>query len=124
VRFGWTALRIVDNERWVGFDLFSAFQFLYLMQLMFFLSTFLSGRVCSRRAGGAFLLRRTFRLGLPFLLGTYLLLPLALYPVYRVTAIDQSWPAFWTHYKALPSTPTGPAGKRLSFLLVVVKAAG
>jgi glucans biosynthesis protein C len=104
----WTALRIIDNERWVGFDLFSAFQFLYLMQLMFFLSGLFVWPSLQRKGWRAFLLHRMFRLGIPFLLGTYLLIPLALYPVYRVTAIDQSWPAFWAHYKALPSTPTGP----------------
>jgi len=36
--YEWRALPIVDGERWLGFDLFCAFQFLYLMQLMFFLS--------------------------------------------------------------------------------------
>jgi len=104
----WTALRIVDSERWVGFDLFSAFNFLYLMQLMFFLSGLFVWSSLQRKGWRDFLLHRTFRLGIPFLLGTYLLIPLALYPVYRVTAIDQSWPAFGVHYKALPSTPTGP----------------
>jgi hypothetical protein len=104
----WTALRIVDSERWVGFDLFSAFNFLYLMQLMFFLSGLFVWSSLQRKGWREFLLHRTFRLGIPFLLGTYLLIPLALYPVYRVTAIDQSWPAFGVHYKALPSTPTGP----------------
>ena len=104
----WTALRIVDNERWLGFDLFSAFQFLYLMQLMFFLSGLFIWPSLQRKGWRAFLQRRVFRLGIPFFLGTYLLMPLALYPVYRVTAVDQSWPAFWAHYAALPSTPTGP----------------
>jgi hypothetical protein len=36
--YTWRAMPIVDRERWLGFDLFCAFQFLYLMQLMFFLS--------------------------------------------------------------------------------------
>ena len=78
----WTALRIIDDERWVGFDLFSAFQFLYLMQLMFFLSGLFVRPKLQQKGRRAFLLHRVFRLGIPFLLGTYLLIPLALYPVY------------------------------------------
>src|ERR1700747_709153 len=34
--YDWRAMPIIDGERWLGFDLFCAFQFLYLMQLMFF----------------------------------------------------------------------------------------
>jgi len=34
--YAWRGYPIVDSDRWIGFDLFCAFQFLYLMQLMFF----------------------------------------------------------------------------------------
>src|SRR5262252_6497300 len=36
--YTWRAFPIIDSERWIGFDLLCAFMFLYLMQLMFFLS--------------------------------------------------------------------------------------
>ena len=36
--YNWQAHPIIDSDRWWGFDLFGAFQFLHLMQLMFFLS--------------------------------------------------------------------------------------
>src|ERR1700722_8797212 len=36
--YDWRVFPIIDNERWLGFDLFCEFQFLYLMQFMFFLS--------------------------------------------------------------------------------------
>jgi hypothetical protein len=48
------------------------------------------------------------RLGVPFVLGVFLLMPLAHYPVYRVTAHDPSWSAFWAHLRALPFWPSGP----------------
>src|SRR5215470_14886704 len=36
--YRWQAIPIIDNERWFGFDLFCAFQDVYLMTFMFFLS--------------------------------------------------------------------------------------
>jgi acyltransferase-like protein len=57
------------------------------MQLMFFLSGLFVWPKLQQKGWRAFLLYRMARLGIPFLLGTYLLIPLALYPVYRVSAI-------------------------------------
>ncbi len=48
------------------------------------------------------------RLGLPFMIGVYVLMPLAHYPVYRVTAVNPSWSAFWAQWIALPFWPSGP----------------
>jgi glucans biosynthesis protein C len=106
--YAWRGFPIVDRDHWIGFDLFCAFQFLYLMQLMFFLSGLFVWPSLSRRGWRAFLTRRLVRLGVPFVFGTYLLMPIALYPVYRVTAADPSWSAFRSHWAALPFTPTGP----------------
>lgn len=104
----WRAFPIIDNERWIGFDLFCAFQFLYLMQLMFFLSGLFVWPSLLQKGWKAFLGQRILRLGVPFMLGTYLLMPVAYYPVYRVTAVDPSWSSFWSHWTALPVTPSGP----------------
>jgi hypothetical protein len=35
-------------------------------------------------------------------------MPIAYYPVYRVTAADPSWSAYWQHLTALPFWPGGP----------------
>jgi hypothetical protein len=49
--YDWRAFPIIDSERWLGFDLFCAFAFLYLMQLMFFLSgLFVWPSLAARRA--------------------------------------------------------------------------
>ena len=106
--YDWRAFPIVDSERWLGFDLFCAFAFLYLMQLMFFLSGLFVWPSLQRKGWMAFLGHRVWRLGVPFVLGVFLLMPLAFYPVYRVTAVDPGWPAYWAHWTALPITPTGP----------------
>jgi glucans biosynthesis protein C len=106
--YWWRAIPIVDSERWFGFDLFSAFTYLYLMQLMFFLSGVFVWPSLLRKGGKTFLYDRFLRLGVPFLLGVFLLMPVAIYPVYRFTAVDPSWFAFWAHWMALPFWPSGP----------------
>jgi peptidoglycan/LPS O-acetylase OafA/YrhL len=106
--YDWRVFPIIDNERWLGFDLFCAFQFLYLMQFMFFLSGLFVWPSLQRKGWKGFLAHRLVRLGIPFLIGVYLVMPIAFYPVYRVTAVDPSWSSFWAHWTALPITPTGP----------------
>ncbi len=106
--YGWRANPIIDSERWFGFDLFCAFQYVHLMQLMFFLSGLFVWSSLLRKGGRRFLYERLLRLGVPFVIGLYLLMPLAYYPVYRVTAVDPSWSAFWSQWMALPFWPSGP----------------
>ena len=120
--YTWTAFPITDSERWIGFDLLCAFMFLYLMQLMFFLSGIFVWPSLSRRGWQSFLGRRAFRLGVPFVVGTYVLMPITFYAVYCVTAVDPTWSAFWEHWTALPISPTGPMWF-LWFLLVLDIAA-
>jgi hypothetical protein len=120
--YSWTAFPIIDRERWIGFDLFCAFVFLYLMQLMFFLSGLFVWPSLLRRGSSVFLARRLIRLGLPFLIGIYLLMPITFYAVYRVTAADPAWSTFWAHWTALPISATGPMWF-LWFLLVLDVAA-
>jgi len=106
--YGWLVNPIVDSARWLGFDLFCAFQYSYLMHLMFFLSgLFVWPSLVGKRPRG-FLQGRFLRLGVPWVLGVYLLMPLAYYPVYVTTAADPGWSAFWSHWMALPFWPSGP----------------
>jgi glucans biosynthesis protein C len=106
--YGWMANPIVDNERWFGLDLFCAFQYVYLMHLMFFLSGLFVWPSLVRKGAKTFLYDRFLRLGAPFVFGVSLLMPLAYYPVYRVTAVATGWSAFWSHWTALPFWPCGP----------------
>jgi glucan biosynthesis protein C len=122
--YGWLANPMVDADRWLGFDLFCATQFMYMMQLMFFLSGLFVWPSLQRKGAWAFLYERFVRLGVAFVLGVYLLMPLAYYPVYRVTAVDAGWSAFWSHWLALPFWPGGPLWFLSLVLLFNVIAAG
>jgi hypothetical protein len=106
--YQWKAVPIIDAERWYGFDLFCASQYLYVMQFMFLLSGLFVWPSLQRKGVRTFIRERGLRLGVPFVLGVYLLMPLAHYPVYRVDAVDPGWSAFWSHWIALPFWPTGP----------------
>ena len=106
--YDWRAFPILDQERWFGFDLFCAYLYVFLMPFMFFLSGLFVWPSLVRKGAARFLIDRCVRLGVPFLVGAYFLMPIAHYPVYRVTAADPSWLAFWSHWIALPFWPSGP----------------
>jgi hypothetical protein len=55
---GWMANPIIDSERWFGLDLFCAFQYVYLMHLMFLLSGLFVWPSLVRKGGRTFLYNR------------------------------------------------------------------
>jgi glucans biosynthesis protein C len=106
--YAWLSTPIIDKDRWFGFDLFCAFQYVFLMPFMFLLSGLFVWPSLQRKGSRRFVQDRALRLGLPFVLGVYLLMPLAHFPVYRATMADPSWSAFWAHWIALKLSPSGP----------------
>jgi len=106
--YQWRAFPIIDRQRWFGFDLFCALQDVYLMSFMFFLSGLFVWPSLVRKGSWVFLYHRLVRLGLPFVLVVLLLMPVAHYPVYLVTAINPSIAAFWQSWLMLPFWPSGP----------------
>jgi surface polysaccharide O-acyltransferase-like enzyme len=106
--YKWQSFAIIDSSRFIGFDLFCAYQDVYLMSLMFFLSGVFVWSSLKRKGAVNFLLDRLVRLGIPFALAIILLMPLTLYPTYSVTATDTSVEAYYRHYIALPLYPSGP----------------
>src|SRR6201996_7113055 len=106
--YDWRAFPIVDSHRFFGFDLFCAWQDVYLMALMFFLSGLFVRPSLRRKKSWGFLRDRVLRLGLPFVFGVLVLVPLALYPAYRVTATDPSFSGYWDAWRALPFWTNGP----------------
>src|SRR5690242_6268032 len=106
--YRWLATPILDSQRWLAFDIYAAFQYVALMPLMFFLSGIFVWPSLVRRGSWNFFYGRLLRIGLPFVFGVYLLMPIAYYPVFRVTAADPSWTAYWQHWTALPFWPGGP----------------
>ena len=105
--YNWRSFPIVDSDRFFGFDLFCAWQDVYLMSLMFLLSGLFVWPSISRKQNGGFLRNRVLRLGVPYAFGVLVLMPIAFYPTYRVTAADPSVAAYWQEWRALPFWPNG-----------------
>jgi glucans biosynthesis protein C len=121
--FRWNAFPIVDSQRWFGFDIFCAFQDVYLMSFMFFMSGLFIWPSLKRKGSALFLYDRLLRIGVPFVLVVYLLMPIALYPTYRVTAVDPSIATYWEHWRALPFWPNGPPWFLWQLLVLNIAAA-
>jgi glucan biosynthesis protein C len=121
----WRTIPIIDSHRWFGFDLYCAWQDVFLMSLFFLLSGLFVWPSLRRKGALRFLYGRVLRLGVPFALVVALLMPITLYPTYLQTASDPSVAAYWRQWLALPFWPCGPMWF-LGLLLVAdfVSAAG
>jgi peptidoglycan/LPS O-acetylase OafA/YrhL len=75
---------------------------------MFFLSGLFVWSSLVRKQSGRFLADRLIRLGPPMLAAIYLLMPVALYPVYLLHANEPSVAEYWRQFRALPFWPCGP----------------
>jgi surface polysaccharide O-acyltransferase-like enzyme len=106
--FMWRAFPIVDSRRWLGLDLFCAWQNVFLMTLFFFLSGLFLWPSLKRKDIPAFVADRFRRLGLPFVLVVALLMPIAQYPTYLQTAALPGVEPYLRHFLALPFWPSGP----------------
>jgi glucans biosynthesis protein C len=105
--YGWRAFPILDSHRWFGFDLFCAWQDVYLMALMFLLSGLFVSPSLARKRNWGFVRDRLLRLGVPFVFGIVILVPIAEYPAYRVTGVDPNVSDYLRHYLTLPFLPNG-----------------
>lgn len=121
--FQWRAFPIVDSHRWFGFDIFCAWQDVYLMSLMFFMSALFTWPSLTRKGDARFLRDRFQRLGVPFLFGVLVVIPIAEYPAFRVTAADPSLHAYVADYLSLPFVPNGPMWFLWQLLALTVAAA-
>jgi glucans biosynthesis protein C len=106
--YQWLAFPVLDRSRWLGFDIFCAWQDAYLMSLMFFLSGVFTWPSLERSGNKRFLARRFLKLGGALLFGVAVVMPLALYPVYCLSAADPSLAGYIRAYRALPFIPNGP----------------
>jgi glucans biosynthesis protein C len=122
--YAWRAFPIIDSRRFFGFDLFCAWQDVYLMALMFFLSGLFVWPSLTRKKNWGFLRDRVLRLGVPFVFGIVVLIPLALYPAYSVTTAEPSISAYWDAWLALPFWTNGPLWFLWQLLALNVIAAG
>jgi peptidoglycan/LPS O-acetylase OafA/YrhL len=104
----WRSFPIVDSARAIGFDLFCAWLDVFLMSFFFMLSGLFVWPSLERKGAWTFLSDRLLRIGVPFLVVAFLLMPVAHYPTYLQTATDPSIAEYWHHWLALPFWPAGP----------------
>jgi glucans biosynthesis protein C len=106
--FLWRSFPIVDARRWFGFDIYCAWQDVFLMSLFFFVSGLFVWPSLKRKGAGRFVFDRIMRIGLPFVVVVLLEMPVALYPSYLQTAARPGLAGYLRHWLALPFWPTGP----------------
>ena len=68
---------VVNEQRWIGFDSIVAFNETFLMPLLFFVSGMFVWQSLAKKGAGHYFKDRLKRLGLPFLIGVFFLIPLA-----------------------------------------------
>lgn len=122
--YDWRAFPIIDSHRFFGFDLLCAWQDVYLMALMFFLSGLFVWPSLARKKAQPFLRDRALRLGLPYAFGIAVVIPVAVYPAYRLTAADPGVGHYWHSLLALPFWPNGPLWFLWQLLALNFVAAG
>jgi glucans biosynthesis protein C len=105
--YPWRSFPIVDTHRWFGFDLFCAWQDVYLMSLMFLLSGLFVWPSLTRKQSLGFARDRALRLGVPYIFGVIVLVPIAIYPVYLISAVNPSVTDYVERYMTLPFVHNG-----------------
>ncbi len=122
--YTWQAFPVVDTHRWLGLDMFCAWQDVSLMSLMFLLSGLFVSSSLQRKGSRTYVADRLWRIGLPFLLAIIFLSPLSFYPAYLVRTTDSSLADFWRQWLSLPFWPSGPQWFLWQLLAVNLFAAG
>jgi surface polysaccharide O-acyltransferase-like enzyme len=102
-----------DKQRWLGFDLVVLFNDSFFMAFMFFISGLFVRDGLTRKGSAVFLRDRAWRLGLPFLISVFVLMPIAYYPTFLRYHLpgttDFSLLHFWRNIFAVGPWPSGPA---------------
>lgn len=102
-----------DPKRWLGFDLIVLFNDSFFMACMFLISGLFVRESLIRKGPAAFLRHRAWRLGVPYLLSVFVLMPIAYYPTFLRYHLpgttDFNFLHFWVHTITLGPWPSGPA---------------
>jgi surface polysaccharide O-acyltransferase-like enzyme len=102
-----------DSQRWLGFDLVVLFNDSFFMALMFFISGLFVWDDLTRKGWAVFLRDRAWRLGAPFLISIFVLMPVAYYPTFLRYHLpgttDFSFLHFWRNIFVVGPWPSGPA---------------
>jgi surface polysaccharide O-acyltransferase-like enzyme len=102
-----------DPMRWLGFDLIVLFNDSFFMAFMFFISGLFVRDSLVRKGSAVFLRERAWRLGVPFLISIFVLMPIAYYPSFLRYHLpgttDFGFLHFWWRTLTVGPWPSGPA---------------
>lgn len=102
-----------DPKRWLGFDFLVLLNDSYFMAFMFLLSGLFVHGSLVRKGPAIFLRDRAWRLGVPYLLSVFVLMPIAYYPTFLRYHLpgttDFSFLHFWWRTLTVGPWPSGPA---------------
>jgi peptidoglycan/LPS O-acetylase OafA/YrhL len=102
-----------DRMRWLGFDLVVLFNDSFFMACMFLLSGLFVRDSLARRGPLNYVANRAWRLGVPYLLSIFVLMPIAYYPTFLRYHLpgttDFNFLHFWWHTLTIGPWPSGPA---------------
>jgi surface polysaccharide O-acyltransferase-like enzyme len=102
-----------DRMRWLGFDLVVLFNDSFFMACMFFISGLFVHDSLARRRPANFLASRAWRLGVPFLISIFVVMPIAYYPTFLrynpEAATDSNFLHFWWNTMTIGPWPSGSA---------------
>ena len=89
---------IVDSQRWGFLDYAENFNDVFFMSLMFFISGLFVWPTLRSRGIGTFLRDRLVRLGIPFLVGAAIVMPLAYYPSWLAAGQHPGYLGYWLDF--------------------------
>jgi hypothetical protein len=102
-----------DRMRWLGFDLVVLFNDSFFMACMFLVSGLFVQGSLARRKPANFLANRSWRLGVPFLISIFVVMPIAYYASFLRYHLpgttDFNFFHFWYHMVTIGPWPSGPA---------------
>jgi glucans biosynthesis protein C len=99
---------IVDYTRWIGMDIFENFNDIFFMPLMFFISGLFVYRGIIKKGGKTFLADRFKRLGIPFIVGVTIIIPIAYLPSFYLSSNSFNISLFIKDYIFNQQFPVGP----------------
>jgi hypothetical protein len=102
-----------DPMRWLGFDLVVLFNDSFFMAFMFFISGLFVHDSLVRKGPAIFLRERAWRIGVPYLVSVFVLIPIAYYPSFLRYHLpgttDFSFLHYWWRTITVGPWPSGPA---------------
>ena len=102
-----------DKARWLGFDLIVLFNDSFFMACMFLISGLFVHQSLTRRGLSDYVANRAWRLGVPYLLSIFVLMPFAYYPTFLRYHLpgttDFNYFHFWWRVFTVGPWPSGPA---------------